>query len=280
VRVLAELVTEARILAAIHEVRDLPSSTPVVVQALACLEDPESSMGELKRLLLSDQAVAARILRLANSAYFGFRSEVRTVSQAVVLLGQDRIRTLLHRVLVDRLLEELGYGQAVEIRRFSVMTATASCLLSQLLARDDAEEMLLAGLLHNIGELFCSARFPEQYEAVCRGQAVPALFGLRWERAGALLLEAWKIPTRYQVATEFWLNPLLCPAAYQTVVWQVHAARILAEHHLAERLPCDVLDRVAPEIRERCGLDQDLAEEILAILPGRMSLLQLQAARG
>jgi HD-like signal output (HDOD) protein len=279
VRVLAELVSEARILAAISEVRDLPACTPVIVQALSCLEDPDGTMSELKGLLMSDQAVAARILRLANSAYFGFRSEVHTVSRAVVLLGQDRIRTLLHRILLDRLLGELAYGQAVEIRGLSLTTATASCLLSQLWAREDAEQMLLAGLLHNIGELFCAARFPEQYGAVSRGQADPAMFGLRWERAGALLLEAWHLPRPYQAAAEFWLNPCACPPEHEAGVWQVHAARKLAEGHLSHSSPHEVLRTIAPPIRERCRLDQDLAEEILRILPERMSLVQLQAAR-
>lgn len=278
---LAQLVSEARVLAAIGEVKDLPAAAPVVLRALSYLEDPDYTVNDLKRVLMSDQAVAARILRLANSAYFGFRSEVQTVSQAVVLLGQNRIRTLLHRILVDRLLSELGHGQAAEIRRLSLATATTSCMLSQLLAHEDAEEMLLAGLLHNIGELFCFARFPSHYAALQRGQGFSSAFGISWARAGRLLLEAWSFPLLYPMVAEFCTDPLSasCPPEYRSPVWLVHAGRKLAEAHLAGGGPSDVLDQMVPQIREAVHLDPNLVAEIFATLPQRMSLEQLQAAR-
>lgn len=267
----AELVSEARVLAAIAEVRDLPACAPIVLKALSCLEDPDYTVNDLKKVLMSDQAVAARILRLANSAFFGFRSEVQTVSQAVVLLGQNRIRTLLHRMLADRLVGALGHGQGAEIRRLSLATATTSCMLSQLLEREQAEEMLLAGLLHNIGELFCFVKFAAQYEA--------AHFGMSWWQAGRRLLETWNFPLLYLLVAEFCEDPLSCPPEYQSPVCLVHTGRRLAEAQFAGDPPAEVVERIAPPIREACRLDTNLVAEILATLPQRMSLEQVQAGR-
>ena len=277
----AEPISAERMKAAILKLKDLPAAAPVVHKALVQLEDPDFAVAELKKVLLSDQAVAARILRLANSAYFGFRSEVQTVSQAVVLLGQSRIRTLLHRLLVDRLLTELGHGESAGIRRRSLATATASALLSQLLVVQDAEEMLLAGLLHNIGELFCYARFPAHYEQVREGQDPRALFPLSWWQAGKLLLESWQFPPLYPTVVEYCEDPLSpsCPEPHQTAVRLVHAGKKLAEGFIGGKQPAGILAGIAEPIRELCHLDEDLISEVFATLPQRMSLEQLQAGR-
>jgi HD-like signal output (HDOD) protein len=277
---LAELISEARVLAAIASARDLPASAPVVVSALACLENSEYAAADLKRILMADQAVAARILRLANSAYFGFRSEVRTVSQAVVLLGTGRVRTILHRILIDRILDELGASRARDIRKMSLATATAACLLSQLLVREDAEQMLLAGLLHNIGELFLFVRFPSEYERRKGGGTEPGC-GMTPSRVGRLLLEAWNFPHLYPAVVEYCDRPLdaTCPGEYRTPVWLVHAGRRLAEGHLAGEAPGAALEAVTPPLREGLHLDASLAQEVFAAIPSRMSLEQLQAGR-
>ena len=276
----ARFVSASQVLAAIAAVRDLPACAPAVVRALSCLEHSDFSVHDLKEALLSDPAIAARVLRLANSAYFGFRSEVQTVSQAVVLMGQARIRTLLHRILADRLLLQLGFTRYSEVRQMSLATATASCLLSQLLARDDAEEMLLAGLLHNIGELFYLAKFPAYHEQVRERKAGADAFGVSCWQAGRLLLEAWNFPRLFPTVAQFCEDPLAsaCPLEYRLPVWLVHAGRRLAQVHLTGR-PAQCALEIPPVVREACHLDDQMTREILDSLPRRLSLEQLQAAR-
>jgi hypothetical protein len=199
----------------------------------------------------------------------------------VVLLGQSRIRTMLRRILADRLLSELGFGQSGHIRRRSLAAGTACCLLAQLLAGDDAEEALLAGLLHNIGELFFFSRFPVQYEQAQTEGTIDLSLGMSRWRAGKLLLESWRFPGVFQAAAEFCETPLAeaCPPEHRRHVWLVHAAKELAEAFIASSPPGERLDRIPPPVREALCLDADLAAEIIARLPERMSLEQLQAGR-
>jgi len=146
-------VPQAQFLAALARVRQLPAGSPAVRRAIALLNRPDFELDAIKKTLMSDAAVCARILRLANSAYFGFRCEVRTISQAIVLMGQQRVRTLLFRIVADKIWSELGDTAAAQpVREISLVTATAACSLAQLLFRDDSEEILLAGLLHNRSE--------------------------------------------------------------------------------------------------------------------------------
>ncbi len=274
--------------AAIAGLRHLPASAPVVQKALAQFENPNFEVNDLKKTLLSDPAIAAQTLRLANSAYFGFRSEVQTVSQAIVLLGQNRIRTLLRRVLVDKLLAELARGcsAAVPLRKMSLATATACCALSQLLQRGDAEEMLLAGLLHNIGDLFLLAKFPVEYwqaipNAAALGyqESIRAVFGMTTMEAGKRLLEAWQFPAFYGIAIEWLDDPLAsaCPAAFSDAIALIHCGKKLAESLISGAGVEEAIQTVPPEISERLSASPELLAEIYQNLPQRMSLEQLQA---
>jgi HD-like signal output (HDOD) protein len=276
---------DATVLEAILRMRDLPAAAPTVHKALKQMEGPDFVMAEVKKTLMSDQAVAARILRLANSAYFGFRSEVHTVSQAVVLLGQERIRTLLQRMLMDKIWLEMSQGRsaAAPLRSMSLATATAACVLSQLLAREDAEEMLLAGLLHNIGELFYLSQFPAEYERACRDRAAaPAVIrGMAAGRAGNLLLESWNLPPLYCVVSEHCDDPLspACPYNLAGKVAMVHVGKKLAEGLAAGLEVTAAVQRVATDVCATFNFEPDLLAEVYQDLPERMSLEQLQAGR-
>jgi len=276
-------VAEERVLDAIARLRELPFSAPVVHKALAHMADPDFEMAGLKVILSTDQAVAARILRLANSAYFGFRSEVQTVSQAVVLLGQNRIRTLLRRILSDKLLTELGHGAeaATAVRRTSLATATASCVLSQLLVQDDPEEALLAGLLHNIGDLFYLSQFPLEFERVREGEPPESVFPMTSGRAGKRLLETWYFPPLYPAVAEHAGDPVWpeCPPDWKPAVSLVHTGLKIAHAYIAGAEPSTVLPSISADVAASLHLDDGLVAEVYHTLPQRMSFEQLQAGR-
>lgn len=279
-----------RVMTALARLRELPASAPIVHRALVLLENPDFVIAELKKTLLSDPAIAARVLRLANSAYFGFRSEVQTVSQAIILLGQHRIRTVLQRILVDKLLSDLAHGRsaASPLRKLALATATASCTLSQLLLREDAEEMMLAGLLHNIGDLFFLSQFPAEYahasqmaEQLGRQDAMMTIFGLAAGQAGKLLLENWRFPPLYTAVVEHVEEPFApaCPPEFATPIALVYAGVRLARPFVARAPVSEAIQRVPADVCELLGLDAELLTEVYQTLPQRMSLEQLQAAR-
>ena len=286
----AASVTPVEVQVAIARLHDLPASAPIVQKALAQLESPEFVVTEVKKTLLSDSALAARVLRLANSAYFGFRSEVHTISQAIVLLGPRRIRTLLQRILADKILAELAAGRpdAAPVQRMSLATATASCTLSQLLLREDAEEMLLGGLLHNIGELFLLSQFSAEYlrarrlaEELGEKEAAQAVFGVTPSQAGRQLLERWNFPPLYRVVVEHIDEPLAAnyPPGFTVAVALVHSAKKLAGAFVAGLEVAEAVARVWPQVCHLLGLDADLLTEVYQTLSPRMSLEQLQAGR-
>ena len=74
---------------------NLPTLPHVAWQAVRLVEDPESSASDLERLISRDQALVGRVLRLVNSAFFGVRRPITTVSQAIVTLGFGNIHSLV-----------------------------------------------------------------------------------------------------------------------------------------------------------------------------------------
>ncbi len=278
------------ILGAVARLRDLPASAPVVQRALAELECLEFVVARLNQILLSDAAVSARILRLANSAYFGFCTEVHTVSQAIVLLGQSRIRTLLRRLLADKLLLELGQARsaAAPLRRMSLATATACCTLSQLLSREDPEELLLAGLLHNLGELFLLSQFPAEFwhAAELAGtlgwqEAAVVVFGMTAGQAAKLLLSAWHFPLLYRVVVEHIDHPFAeqCPPELSFSLALAHIGKNLAESFAGGVDAAEAVLRIPQHLYDRLGLDAELLAAAYRHIPQRMSIEQLQAGR-
>jgi HD-like signal output (HDOD) protein len=169
-------------------------------------------------------------------------------------------------------LGQLKFADAGQIRQVSVTTAASTCLLSQLLVREDPDVMCLAGLLHNIGELFFAYRYPEQYARVQHGELAASALGMSPWTAGRRLLESWNFPAVYRVAADFSEAPLspVCPPEHRPAVWLVHAGRRLAHGHLASQPPSEALDTIAPLIRKAYGLDAGLVADLLAALPSRL----------
>jgi HD-like signal output (HDOD) protein len=231
---------EHQVYQAILRLKALPAFFPAIEKALVLLDNPSSHSDHIQRVICSDPAIAARILRLANSAYFGFYSEVRTVSLAITLIGREKISTLLRRYLAEELIQMLSGRRpaAAQIREISVVTATVAHCIAARLVCPDKEEILVAGLLHNVGELVLLSQFRDSYERMLematqlpRPQAEDLVFGVRSSTVGRWLLEAWNFPEVFPAVIVNQSDPWSAhfTAAPAPAIITVHIARKLAE---------------------------------------------------
>ena len=143
---------------------DLPVSAGVVQSVLRAVRDPDRTNRDIELVLEADAGAAADVLRLANSAYYGVRGDVRTLSVAVAVIGCDRLAILLRHLLAGRLLESMTLkgGVAEYLQRASLSTAVVTSDASGLRTRTDPDEMMVAGLLHNIGDLAVLSETPDE----------------------------------------------------------------------------------------------------------------------
>ncbi len=191
----------------IARLKDLPCSLPVVQKAIDAVQDPNCTNGQLERILAADQGITTRLLRLANSAYFGVSRQVSTLSMAVALIGYGRLKTILRHIMVAEVFELLSAKSpaAKRIWKVAIAAGAATCGTAEACWVGDPEELLAVGLLHNVGDLALLCQFPDQFLAAEESGSV---FGVDSGTAGQWLLDGWLFPAIFGMSCRLWPSPL------------------------------------------------------------------------
>ena len=257
---------QERVRARLEGLKDLPSSVATLQRALDTLEEPICTNRRLERVLASDQGAVAGLLRLANSAYFGVRGEVAGAATAIRVVGHRRLRALLCHLMAGKLFEILCIDvRAVEDTRRRALAAAVTCADVGIPA-GDSEELSVAGLLHNIGELALASEFPEDFSAA----SDPAeTFGVPYETAGATLLHAWRLPESIVQAACYWRTApsVDAPQQLQRTIDAVHMGGTLAEAWAEGQTAVTAAARVREDVLERLGLPEERVIAIFEKIP-------------
>ncbi len=204
----------------------LPTLPSVAVRLLELTRDPETEIRQVIEVINSDPAIAAKILKAANSSFFGLSSEVRTLEKAVPLLGTTVSTSLaLSFSLTD---DAMSRGPVAEhyqsYWRQSIVQAAAAELLALRQDKTLAGEYFLCGLLLDLGRLAMLKTIPRQYIPVldtARSGQKPLFecetesLGFNHVDIGGKLLENWKLPSVMVQAAKYHHAPLDDLAALQ-----------------------------------------------------------------
>jgi putative nucleotidyltransferase with HDIG domain len=188
---------------AILRLRELPTLPSVLGKILSTAADPDASALDLGKHIAGDQSLSATLLRLVNSAYYGFPRQIDTVIRAIVMLGFFEVRNV---ALTATTFNKLSGGGSsydrVQLWRHSLATA----ITAEHAARElgiPAEGCFEAGLLHDIGKVALDHLYGMRYveaalqahERGCFVREVEAAeFGMDHARAGEILCEHWNLP--------------------------------------------------------------------------------------
>lgn len=220
----------------IHTLFSLPD---VVLRVNQLINQPDTRTDELTQAILCDPGLAARLLRLVNSAYYGSRRRVETVSQAIVLLGQRELRNLITTTVAVDMFEGLPADQ-INMDRFwqhSIMTGLAARGLAQRLHLRQGEHFFIAGLLHGIGKLIFYSQYPDRYREVleragpdqqARIAAERQIFGFTYADLSAELLKSWRLLDDLHLAIAYHLEPGKTPD-HQREATLLHVAVHIAD---------------------------------------------------
>ncbi len=181
---------------------DLPSMPAIALQILELCQQEEPDISAIARLIGSDPALAAKVLRLTNSPMYGLKCEVRTVSHAICLLGLSAIRPLALSFSLVKGMQAHDRRALTWFWKRSLMTAVASRELAQILGFRLVEEAFLTGLLQDIGILALHQLVAADYSRATREglrhdalvEAERTIFGEDHASVGAWLCERWKLP--------------------------------------------------------------------------------------
>lgn len=179
--------------------KNLPTLPGMIEQISRAVESKRFSVADIGRLISRDQVLSAKVLKLANSAFFGFSRKVGSLTQALVLLGFDVVKGLILTSSVFDLMKHRAEALWVH----SMGVATAASIIASEIEFPEAEEASIAGLLHDLGKVVLRAHMPEDNEAIAalmaeRGlsvrEAEREVLGFDHSHIGQWLAESWKLP--------------------------------------------------------------------------------------
>ena len=191
--------------------RTLPSVPAVVLEILDLCQDDNVSIGQVAKALIRDPALSAKVLKVANSAWYGVRSQITTLERAVTILGLNATLSLALSFSLVRGLRKTktsGFDHQSYWKR-CVITAAASRVIGHWAGVATGDELFLGGLLQDIGILVLNETVPESYgPLIANAKDDHALLvqlelqELRSDHAevGAWLLERWNLPANLQLA--------------------------------------------------------------------------------
>jgi len=191
--------------AIVDEITELGTIPEVTFHILRMLDDPSTSVSELNEVLESDQSLSSRLLKLSNSAFFGFSRQVTTVERAVVLLGFNAVKALSVSASMSTLFAgDMGMGDftPAQLGVHAVAVGASARRIATHQKLDKAEDAFMAGILHDMGLLMESQyrplEFAEAIDAHAGGTPIleaeaKALDTTHCEVAGCVA-ERWSFP--------------------------------------------------------------------------------------
>jgi HD-like signal output (HDOD) protein len=236
------------------------------------LDSHDYSMQDVAQLIVYDPGLTARLLRIVNSAYFGFAAKIDTVNHAVSILGVQQIKDL---VLATSIADALGDYECehLDIKQFwlrSVYRAIAARNLAGVCNLMDAERMFVAGLLGGIGHLIMYQSIPvlaqqAQREANESGKALyrveREVIGFDHARVASVLMKNWKLPDSLVTVIEN--HPEPDPdAEYLLDTAIVHVAAKIADAFSEDRPLDETLVETNRHAWDATGLDIGRCEAV------------------
>jgi HD-like signal output (HDOD) protein len=150
---------------------EIPSIPLVLIRIIQTLDDNASSAKELEKLILHDPALSARILRLANSAFYSFRSRVKTISHAIALLGINLVTSLAIGINIFDSFTKGAKSEAALISKLWTHSCGVGVLVREIWMRrsrneKEGEFAFLCGLLHDLGKVVLFKTYPAHYSSI------------------------------------------------------------------------------------------------------------------
>lgn len=254
------LISDAELAAAVDK---LPPVGAVMQRLLGVLQDPDSSVDDVAALVRVDTALAAQVLRLANSAYFGLVERVGTIEEGVQHIGMTQVQRLITSLGGKRLFErnlECYVIPAPVLWHHTLAVAVGSEVIASRLDADDSVSYL-GGILHTIGIV--------ALDTIAAGRRIgprnPGVPLLDWERenfgidnagAAARVLQHWKFPEKLRTAVGARYEPPTAETV-RTPAGVLYLACCLAERTEAGLAPEGGLFRLTDAVLEAAGMTEE-----------------------
>ena len=191
------------------------SSPPIMfIKINNAINDPQSSLIKVGKVISEDSSLSARLLKLVNSSFYGFPKRIGSISEAVFLVGSHQIRDLALVTTMMKVFDGIP-KDIVNMEMFwlhSLAVGVGAKAIAESMGESQLERFFVAGVLHDIGRLILYSRAPSESRKILEraSQEKRFLVEIEYEELnfshteiGRALIDAWKLPSFFNEITEY-----------------------------------------------------------------------------
>lgn len=196
-----------KVLSALDQVKEISSPSPILGEVLALINNPDVSNNELTDIILKDPALTTKLLKSANSTFYGVKREVTSINQAIMVMGLKSVKYYTLSIVVFNQVNANKKNSKLDEKqlwRHFLETAIASRKIAELIKYEQPEEAYVAGLLHDIGIVLLENTFPNEYQKVIKiisekmslCDAEIKVFGIDHQEVADYVASRWNMPEK------------------------------------------------------------------------------------
>lgn len=251
---------------------ELASLPDIYIQIVDAIKNPRSSAAFVADIISNDMSLSAKLLRLVNSAFYGFPSQIDTLSRAVTIIGTNQLTTLALGVSVTTMFKDIPAG-LIDMKSFwkhSIVCGIISRHIAGQIKNVSEERFFVAGLLHDIGRLVMLKSYPahvkeallqagERKVLLCSVES--ELWGFDHAELAGELLKNWKFPSILEDSIHFHHAPRRARSILEPGI--VHLADIMANALMIGNSGNRFVPPFDPEVWEMLGLSKSVIPMIV-----------------
>jgi len=262
----------------IENINQLPALPQIVSRLISVVNSPDTSADDAAELIEKDPALTSKVLRLANSAFYGMPRSVSSVSSAVVILGFNTIKSIVLSASVIKIFPQKKNISAFDRLRFwkhSIICAMAARHIAHSImsaAFLDPQSAFCAGIMHDVGKLIFELFTPNDYIKACNfskekqiplQEAEKSILGITHAEIGHILADKWALPFDLELAIVYHHSPK------NSKNDSALAALIYIADNIAHKLNCGLWEKEAfisecEDAKNLISLDDKEYENILS----------------
>jgi len=196
---------------------ELPVLPATAQKVLSLMADPDVSIEKIKRLIATDPGLTTKILKVANSAFYGSQRNIQNLTQAILMLGLNSVRNLVVATSMKNVYKRFGLAEKLLWEQL-LGSALASNIIAKQTRVSDPEDAFIGGLLHDIGKVVLNNEFPEAFAKVMEkvyNDGVPfekaesEVFEMSQRKVGSIVVKKWGFPENLEMLLTYFDDPEL-----------------------------------------------------------------------
>lgn len=190
---------------------DIPTLPPIAMKVMNLIQDDFASLSILEEIISRDQGFVTRLLRIANSPYYGQNRKIEDIKQALLLIGFETLKSLIVVTALRDIHRKFGVFEQ-RLWEHSLGVALCASLIAMVTQLHKPDEALVCGLIHDVGKTAMNNSMPDLYPEVYERifdqkrssiHVEEEMFGFNHTTVGSLLAKKWKLPEKLEMVVTY-----------------------------------------------------------------------------